>query len=136
MCIRDSCDAAYIAVPTPTDDESGRCDTSIVRSVLKALPDGCSAIIKRTVIPGSSQDFHDEFPSLRIACSPEFIRAESAERDFKNQEVLVVGTHHEDLANLVLKHHNDSGILLEGGSFTLAQLRLRSSSTRRTHSMR
>ena len=115
--VTDNCDTAYIAVPTPTDDETGRCDTSIVRSVLEALPDGFAAIIKSTVIPGTSQDFHEEFPSLRIACSPEFIRAENAELDFRNQEILVVGTHHEDLANLVLKHHNDSGILLEGGFF-------------------
>ena len=115
--VTDNCDAAYIAVPTPTDDETGRCDTSIVRSVLEALPDDFSAIIKSTVIPGTSQVFHDEFPSLRIACSPEFIRAESADEDFKTQEILVVGTHHEDLANLVLKHHNDSGILLEGEFF-------------------
>ena len=112
--VTDNCDTAYIAVPTPTDDETGRCDTSIVRSVLEALPDGFAAIIKSTVIPGTSQDFHEEFPSLRIACSPEFIRAENAELDFRNQEILVVGTHHEDLANLVLKHHNDSGILLRG----------------------
>ena len=115
--VTNNCDAAYIAVPTPTDDVSGRYDTSIVRSVLEAFSDGFSAIIKSTVIPGTSQDFHEEFPSLRIACSPEFIRAESADEDFKNQEILVVGTHHEDLANLVLKHHNDSGILLEGEFF-------------------
>ena len=115
--VTDNCDAAYIAVPTPTDDETGRCDTSIVRSILEVLPDGFSAIIKSTVIPGTSQSFHEEFPSLRIACSPEFIRAESADEDFKNQEILVVGTYHEDLANLVLKHHEDSGILLEGEFF-------------------
>ena len=115
--VTDNCDVAYIAVPTPSDEDTGSCDTSIVRSVLEALPDGFSAIIKSTVIPGTSQDFHEEFTSLRIACSPEFIRAESADEDFKNQEILVVGTHHEDLANLVLKHHNDSGILLEGEFF-------------------
>ncbi len=118
--VTDNCDTAYIAVPTPTDDETGRCDTSIVRSVLEALPDGFSAIIKSTVIPGTSQDFHDEFPGLRIACSPEFIRAESANEDFKNQEILVVGTHHEDLANLILKHHKDSGILMEGEFFVVS----------------
>ena len=115
--VTDNCDVAYIAVPTPSDKETGRCDTSIVRSILENLPDGFSAIIKSTVIPGTSQGFHDEFPRLRIACSPEFIREVSAERDFKNQEILVVGTHHEDLANLVLKHHNISGILLQGEFF-------------------
>ena len=115
--VTDNCDVAYIAVPTPSDEETGRCDTSIVRFILENLPDGFSAIIKSTVIPGTSQGFHDEFPRLRIACSPEFIREVSAERDFKNQEILVVGTHHEDLANLVLKHHNISGILLQGEFF-------------------
>ena len=115
--VTDNCDVAYIAVPTPSDEETGRCDTSIVRSILEDLPDGFSAIIKSTVIPGTSQDFHEEFPGLRIACSPEFIRAESADEDFKNQEILVVGTHHEELANQVLKHHLESGILLEGEFF-------------------
>ena len=118
--VTNKCDTAYIAVPTPTDNDTGRCDTSIVRSVLKALPDGFAAIIKSTVIPGTSQDFHEEFPSLRIACSPEFIRADSADEDFKNQEILVVGTHHEDLGNLVLKHHKDAGILLEGDFFHIS----------------
>ena len=115
--VTDNCDVAYIAVPTPSDEETGRCDTSIVRSILEDLPDGFSAIIKSTVIPGTSQGFHEEFPRLRIACSPEFIRAENADEDFKNQEILVVGTHHEDLANLVLKHHMESEILLEGDFF-------------------
>ena len=114
--VTDNCEVAYIAVPTPSDQETGRCDTSIVRSILEALPDDFSVIIKSTVIPGTSQGFHEEFTNLRIACSPEFIRAESADGDFKSQEILVVGTHHEDLANLVLKHHLESGILL-GGEF-------------------
>lgn len=112
-----NCDAAYIAVPTPTNERTGKCDTSIVRSVLEELPDGFSAIIKSTVVPGTSQGFHDDFPKLRIACSPEFLRAADANEDFRKQEVLVVGTHHGDLASLILKHHLESGILLDGEFF-------------------
>jgi len=115
--VTENADVAYIAVPTPTNEQTGKCDTSIVRSVLEGLPDGFSAIIKSTVVPGTSQGFHDEFPNLRIACSPEFLRATRASDDFKEQEILVAGTHDEDLAKLILKHHLESGIMLDGEFF-------------------
>ena len=115
--VTENCDVAYIAVPTPTDEETGRCDTSIVRSILEDLPDGFSAIIKSTVVPGTSQSFHEEFPHLLIACSPEFLRAEKASEDFRRQEILVAGTHHEELAELILNHHLESGILTSGEFF-------------------
>ena len=115
--VTDNCEVAYIAVPTPTDRETGRCDTSIVRSILEALPDDFSVVIKSTVIPGTTQGFHEEFTNLRIACSPEFIRAERAEEDFKSQEILVVGTHDDGLADLILRQHLEAGILAEGEFF-------------------
>jgi UDPglucose 6-dehydrogenase len=115
--VTENAEVAYIAVPTPTNEQTGECDTSIVRSVLEELPDGFSAIIKSTVVPGTSQGFHDDFPNLSIACSPEFLRAAEANEDFKRQEILVAGTHHGDLADLILKHHLESGILLDGKFF-------------------
>lgn len=114
--VTKNCDVAYICVPTPTDNETGRCDLSIVKSVLESLPNGFSVVIKSTVEPGSTQIFHDEFAALRVACSPEYLREDYAQEDFKNQDILVVGTHHDDLAALVLKQHEMAGVL-GGGQF-------------------
>ena len=116
----DNCDLAYVCVPTPTDKITGACDVSIVKSVLALLPAGFSAVIKSTVVPGTTQRFHNEFPELKIACSPEFLRASNAEEDFLNQDTLVIGTHHIELAETIRKNHVESGILNEGRVFLVS----------------
>jgi len=115
--VTDNADVAYIAVPTPSDPETGACDTSIVESVIAELPDGFSAIIKSTVIPGTTQRLHNNHPLLKIACSPEFLRTRSSTEDFQNQDLLVVGTHHEGLAEMVFEHHMQAGVLRTGECF-------------------
>ena len=84
---------------------------------MKELPDGFSAVIKSTIVPGTTRTLVHDFPNLKIACSPEFLRAENANEDFRDQEVLVVGTIHEDLAETVFKHHIEAGILRQGKFF-------------------
>ena len=49
----ENCEIAYIAVPTPAK-EDGSCDTSIVEEILSQLPGGFMAVIKSTVIPGTT----------------------------------------------------------------------------------
>ncbi len=115
--VTENADVAYIAVPTPSEPETGACDTSIVESVLDELPDGFSAIIKSTVIPGTTQWLHENYPHLMIACSPEFLRTRSSIEDFQNQDVLVVGTHHGDLAEIIFEHHRQAGVLRTDSCF-------------------
>ena len=115
--VTDNADLAYIAVPTPNIVGTGACDTSIVEEVLRLLPDGFSAIIKSTVIPGTTQRLHEEFPGLRIACSPEFLRSKSSDEDFQNQEVLVVGTHHPEFAEEIFEHHREAGVFSGNAAF-------------------
>mgnify|MGYP002862071737 CR=1 FL=1 len=109
--VTENTDLAYIAVPTPSRKDSGACDTRFVEEVLSSLPDGFSAVIKSTVIPGTTQRLHEQFPGLKIACSPEFLRSETSDEDFQDQQILVVGTHHKDLAEEVFDNHLQAGVI-------------------------
>mgnify|MGYP001259001611 CR=1 FL=1 len=108
--VTENTDVAYIAVPTPMGDD-GACDLSIVEEVLGELPDGFSAIIKSTVVPGTTEAFHQKYDNLKIAYSPEFLVERKHLEDFSNQDFLVCGTHHKDLAQLVFEHHRIAGVM-------------------------
>lgn len=75
------------------------------------MPDGQRIIIKSTVIPGSTKYLQGKYPRLSIGCSPEFLRSATSEDDFKNQDLLVVGTDDEELAEEVFKHHLEAGVM-------------------------
>ena len=107
----DNVDFAYIAVPTPPHPVHGGCDTSIVEEILDSLPEGFTAVIKSTVIPGTTEQFHHRYPDLKIAYSPEFLVERRRLEDFANQDILVCGTHHKEVAEMVFKQHKDAGVL-------------------------
>lgn len=104
-------DFAYIAVPTPSHPETGACDTRIVEEVLDALPEGFTAVIKSTIVPGTTQLYHERYPHLKVAYSPEFLVERQRLEDFANQDILVVGSHHEDVVQRVFEQHKQAGVL-------------------------
>ena len=108
---------AYIAVPTPPKEDSEECDTSIVESVLDELPEGFIAVVKSTVIPGTTQSYHQRYPHLKIAYSPEFLVERRHLEDFGNQDILVCGTHHQEVAELVFQQHREAGVLRKDQCF-------------------
>ena len=109
--VTDHVDFAYIAVPTPPHPDTGACDTRIVEGVLDELPEGFTAVIKSSVIPGTTQSYHDKYPHLKIAYSPEFLVERRRMEDFANQDILVCGTHHADVAQRVFTQHKEAGVL-------------------------
>tara|TARA_B110001452_G_scaffold267608_1_gene278432 strand:+ start:3929 stop:4750 length:822 start_codon:yes stop_codon:yes gene_type:complete len=114
--VTGNCEMAYIAVPTPANDD-GSCDTSIVEEILADLPDGFIAVIKSTVIPGTTKKLQEMFPEVRLAYSPEFLVERQRLEDFGNQRILVVGSEDKEIAELVFKQHKDAGVLIGDHTF-------------------
>ena len=83
------CDIVFIAVPTPTTVEGF--DASIVRSVLPLVGKGKIAVIKSTVLPGTTEMLQKEFPEIIVMHVPEFLREATAAKDVADPERNIVG---------------------------------------------
>ena len=83
------CDIVLVAVPTPTTPQGF--DSSIVEEVLKLVGKGKVAVIKSTLLPGTSEKLQELFPDITVLHSPEFLRARSAGEDVKNPDRNIVG---------------------------------------------
>src|SRR3989344_5050173 len=80
------CDIVFIAVPTPTRNK--KFDDSIVREVVKLIGVGKIAVIKSTIVPGTTESVQKENPEIYVLHSPEFLTevtaSEDATRPFRN----------------------------------------------------
>ena len=117
--VTENCSMAYIAVPTPQKAD-GSCDISIVENVLKDLPNGFTAVIKSTVIPGTTAKLQSTFPNLKIAYSPEFLVERNRVDDFGNQRILVVGCEQKEVFDLIYDQHNLAGVLKDCKTFHIS----------------
>ncbi|MEK7460531.1 MAG: hypothetical protein AAB628_03220 [Patescibacteria group bacterium] len=83
------CDIVFIAVPTPSTPEGF--DDSIVRDALQAVGKGKIAVIKSTLLPGTTKALQKENPDVIILHSPEFLREVSARYDVDNPDRNIIG---------------------------------------------
>lgn len=83
------CDLVFIAVPTPTTPQGF--DDSILRSVLPLVGKGKVAVIKSTVIIGTTDALQDEFPDIVILHAPEFLRETSVKHDIDYPDRNIIG---------------------------------------------
>jgi nucleotide sugar dehydrogenase len=73
------CDIVFIAVPTPSTPTGF--DYSIVENVLPLVGEGKIAVIKSTILPGTTDALQEKFPNIHVMHSPEFLTEATAEYD-------------------------------------------------------
>ena len=88
------CDIVFIAVPTPTTPEGF--DDSIVREALGLVGPGKVAVIKSTIVPGTTKKLQESYPDRIILFSPEFLSEATATEDAAHPFVNIIGIPTDD----------------------------------------
>ena len=83
------CDIVFVAVPTPTTAKGF--DDSTVRVVLPLVGKGRIAVVKSTLLPGSTEKLQEAFPDIVVLHSPEFLREANAAYDAAHPNRNIVG---------------------------------------------
>jgi UDPglucose 6-dehydrogenase len=83
------CEIVFIAVPTPTTKDGF--DASIVREALTLIGKGKTAVIKSTLLPGTTKALQTEFPDICVLHSPEFLSEKTAAYDAANPNRNLIG---------------------------------------------
>ena len=87
-------DYIFLSVPTPSNKD-GSVNLDIVKEVLsdinKVIKNDTIILLRSTMVPGSTQEFQDSFPELKLVFNPEFLTERSANFDFINQSRFIVG---------------------------------------------
>ncbi len=83
------CDIVFIAVPTPTTPKGF--DGGIVKSAIALVGRGKTAVIKSTILPGTTKGFQKAYPGKIVLYSPEFLSEATAARDASHPFSNIVG---------------------------------------------
>ncbi|MGB2580548.1 MAG: hypothetical protein WBC83_02540 [Minisyncoccia bacterium] len=88
------CDVVFIAVNANTTPSGF--DDSNVRSGLSIVGDGKIAVIKSTLLPGTTKILQKDFPLITVLFSPEFLSEATAAHDAANPFSNIVGVPVDD----------------------------------------
>jgi len=83
----------FICLPTPMRKD-GSCDLSIIKDTIFEADrhsDNHIAIIKSTVVPGTTEKLNRECQNLSVIFCPEFLTEANYIDDFKNQNRILIG---------------------------------------------
>ena len=83
------CDIVFIAVPTPTTPDGF--DDSSIQKVLPLVGKGKTAVIKSTILPGTTEKLQKLFPDIFVLHSPEFLVESTAAYDAAHPNRNIIG---------------------------------------------
>lgn len=83
------CDIVFVAVPTPTTPEGF--SAALVKEALTLVGPGKTAVIKSTILPGTTKEFQETYSDRIVLFSPEFLREATAAEDAANPYSIIVG---------------------------------------------
>src|SRR3989338_8022638 len=83
------CDIVFIAVPTPTTKDGF--DDSAVRSAVKLVGKGNTAVIKSTIALGTTESIQKDNPDVFVLHSPEFLPERTATFDAAHPNRNLIG---------------------------------------------
>lgn len=83
------CDIVFIAVPTPTTPDGF--DASILDSVMELVGKGKTAVIKSTIVPGTTEKIQSKYPDIFVLHSPEFLTEATAALDAAEPQRNIIG---------------------------------------------
>lgn len=100
------CKIVFIAVPTPTTEKGF--DDSMVRDALTCIGEGNIAVIKSTLLPGTTEKLQNAYPNIFVVHSPEFLVEKSAAYDAAKPKRNIIG-----LPNQNPEYHAIAGTILK-----------------------
>jgi len=100
------CDVVFISVPTPTTEKGS--DHSIVEEVLALVGKNKTAVIKSTILPGTTRELQEKYPHLKLLFSPEFLSKVTAKEDARKPILTIMGLPQDDD-----EYHNEAQKVLQ-----------------------
>jgi len=91
--LSEKAEIIFVCLPTPMKS-NGDCDLSIVSETifkLDSFDNNNIAVIKSTVLPGTTKKFNKECKNIQVVFNPEFLTEVNFIEDFKNQNRVIIG---------------------------------------------
>jgi len=91
--LSEKAEIIFVCLPTPMKS-TGECDLSIVSETifnLDSYNNNNVAVIKSTILPGTTEKFNSECKNIQVVFNPEFLTEANFINDFKNQNRVILG---------------------------------------------